>query len=124
VPVNEPVVASDQRRTAADQRQAEYYQHLLDGRREEINHRITKYQTVVAAYEARGSGDDARRVRRMIRPEERERQMLERMLEALRRRFALPVLRPVDASRQPPHAITHSGHWLRSIGHPHPQPQK
>jgi predicted metalloprotease len=75
----------------ADQGQAAYYHRMLSEFCREINQRIATYDTILSRYEMSGNRDDARRVRRMIRAEERQRQMLSRMIDKLQRRFPLPI---------------------------------
>ena len=55
----------------------------------EIERRIGSYQAAMARYEARGDADYARWVRRQIRIEQQDRQILEWMTDNLRRRFTL-----------------------------------
>jgi hypothetical protein len=85
----------------ADYQQAQYYRALLSEHRREVDGRIASYQTSMARHVARGNVEDARRVRRMLRVEERQRQTLTRLLDNLDRRFAPPDADPArPASRR------------------------
>jgi hypothetical protein len=70
-----------------DRRQADYYRLLLAERCAQTDRRIAEYRTMLSRDEARGYLDEVRRIRRLIRIEERERETLDRMLKALHRRF-------------------------------------
>jgi hypothetical protein len=76
--------------TAPDRLQADYYRSLLNERCAEIDRRIAKYQTLLTRHQAGGNDDEIRRLRRMIRIEDHERQTLNRLLKALNRRFGRP----------------------------------
>ena len=73
---------------AADQRQADYYLRALTRISREIERRIGSYQAAMARYKASGDADYARWLRRQIRIEQRDRHILERMIDNLQRRFA------------------------------------
>jgi hypothetical protein len=75
----------------ADRRQAAYFHRMLSEFCNEIDARVAGYHKILARYEVSGSRDDIRRVRRMIRAEENQRHMLDRMLDKLRRRFPASV---------------------------------
>jgi hypothetical protein len=104
---------------AADLQQAEYFRLLLTECCAEIDRRIGKYHDALARCQARGNTDDARRLRRTLRAEERERQSLERMLAALRQRFDSAHPRACDSSprRPPASAISHDGRSVLPSGH-------
>lgn len=73
--------------TTADQRHAEYFRRLLAQSREHIDQRIDTYQRAIAIFEARGEVKRAGGLRRMTRIEEQERQVLDRLIDRLERRF-------------------------------------
>jgi hypothetical protein len=75
----------------ADQSQAVYYHRMLSEFCLEIDQRVASYHAMLARYERTGNRDDIRRVWRMIRAEERQRQTLDRMIDKLRRRFPVPA---------------------------------
>ena len=58
---------------SADDRQAEYFMHLLTRRRQRIEQRIDDLQKAMAIAEARGNADDVRRLRRMTLLAEQDR---------------------------------------------------
>jgi hypothetical protein len=72
-----------------DHRQAEYFVRLLTESRQLIDHRIDKYHRAIAICEASGDIDDVRRLWRMKSVEEKERQVLEELIDRLERRFVL-----------------------------------
>jgi hypothetical protein len=53
----------------------------------EIDDRVAKCQSAMAAFESRGRHNDVRRCRQLIRAQEHERRGIERMIAALHRRF-------------------------------------
>jgi hypothetical protein len=81
--VDQQVAAAE----AADRDQAEYFLQVLNERCVETDRRIVKFRTAMAGYESRGSIEHVRRCRRMIRTEEHNRHQLNRMIDALHRRF-------------------------------------
>jgi hypothetical protein len=76
---------------AADQRQADYFVHLLDQICRRINNRIERYQRATTLFEASGDADYACVFRRMALLEEEDRQMLHGLLDNLQRRFFPPA---------------------------------
>src|ERR1700744_211341 len=58
----------------ADRQQADYFLHLLAGRRRLIDHRVDEYQKAVAVAEANGDAEAACRFRRLVRLPMPERQ--------------------------------------------------
>jgi hypothetical protein len=92
LPRNEPAGNIDRSAAApvnaADQRQADYYLRALTRISREIERRIGSYQAAMARYKASGDTDYARWVRRQIRIKQRERHIVERMIDNLQRRFA------------------------------------
>ena len=92
VPMNGPagnVHRSSAAPAAAEQRQADYYLRKLTRHSQEIERRISSYEAAMARYAANGDAGYARWVRRQIRIERQVRQVLERMIDNLRRRFTL-----------------------------------
>jgi hypothetical protein len=87
--VNRGGVGSDKAAAAeaANRSQGRYFLRVLNEHCVEIDRRIAKYQAEVTKYESRGSVDHACRCRRMIRSEERDRQQVDWMIDALHRRF-------------------------------------
>jgi hypothetical protein len=72
----------------ADHRQAQYFIRLLTQSRQLIDHRIHKYQRAIAISEASGDVDNVRGLRRSMGIEEKDRQVLEQLIDRLQRRFA------------------------------------
>jgi hypothetical protein len=83
VEVDPGATASDN----ADNLQADYFLHLLAGRRRLIDHRVDEYQKAVAAAEANRDVEAACNFRRMVRLEIQDRQTVDGMIEKLQRRF-------------------------------------
>jgi hypothetical protein len=79
---------------AADQRQADYFLRLLNQNRCVVEHRIEGYHKAIASAEASGNTEGACGLRRMVRIEEREREMLSGLIENLHRRF--PARTPAE----------------------------
>jgi hypothetical protein len=73
-------------RRGADESRAQYFLGLLCDSRVEIDRQIAKDTAAMTSYQSCGQFDGFRRLRRMIRVEERERQELDRMITALHRR--------------------------------------
>lgn len=71
----------------ADHQQADYFLHLLAGRRRLIDHRVDEYQKAVAAAEANRDVEAACNFRRVVRLEIQDRQTVDGMIEKLQRRF-------------------------------------
>jgi len=87
VEVDPGATASDN----ADNLQADYFLHLLAGRRRLIDHRVDEYQKAVAAAEANRDVEAACNFRRMVRLEIQDRQTVDGMIEKLQRRFIRPT---------------------------------
>ena len=73
----------------ADYRQAEYFLRLLLERRRLGDRRIEQGLKAIATCDADGDIEGAANFRRIVRIEERDRQVLDGMIENLRRRFML-----------------------------------
>lgn len=71
----------------ADHRQAEYFLRLLIERRRLGDRRIEQGHKAIASCDADGDIEGAANFRRIVRIEERDRQILDGMIENLRRRF-------------------------------------
>lgn len=71
----------------ADQLQADYFIRTLALRSRLIDQRIAEYQRAIVTAEAKGDADAACGLRRLTRMEEHDRQMLDAMMDKLRRRF-------------------------------------
>jgi hypothetical protein len=71
----------------ADQLQADYFLRLLAQNRRLIDHRIDGHQKAIAVSEANSDPEGACAFRRMARIEEHEREILDGLIENLRRRF-------------------------------------
>ena len=100
---------------AAERTQAEYYRYLLAERRAEIDLAIVKLHAALPRDDARTAVSDARDLGRVVRDAEQEKKDIDRMLDALDRRFppaGLPSLR----TQSPPDEIIHpDGRSLLSI---------
>lgn len=99
---------------AADRSQAEYYRCLLAEHRTEIDRAIVKYQSAIAEQKSRGSTNGARELGRALRQAERERQAVDRMIDALDRRFPGAVL-PGTPTPPPVEVVHPDGRSLLSI---------
>jgi hypothetical protein len=75
----------------ADRRQAAYFLRLLSRSRRLADYRIGKYRRAVAAAEANGNVGRAADFRRLLRIEERDRQVVDGLIENLHRRFSFPI---------------------------------
>jgi hypothetical protein len=84
----------------ADRQQADYFLHLLAGRRRLIDHRVDEYQKAVAVAEANGDGEAACSFRRMVRLEMQDRQTVDGMMEKLHRRFVRQAASDAPAAPQ------------------------
>jgi hypothetical protein len=73
----------------ADSRQADYFLRVLAQSHRQIDQRIDEYQRAIAIAETSGAVDHARRILRMMRIEEEERQTLMGLIDRLRRRFPI-----------------------------------
>jgi hypothetical protein len=82
----------------ADCRQAAYFLRLLCQSRLLSDDRINKYSRAVASFEAKGDAEGAAGFRRRLRTEERDRQVVDRMIENLHRRF--PLQTPDEVRRK------------------------
>lgn len=76
----------------ADNRQAEYFLHLLAEGCRRIDEQIDRYQKAITVAEASGAVDHGRRLRRAMRLEQQERLTLTGLIDRLHRRFSLPRL--------------------------------
>jgi hypothetical protein len=68
---------------------------MLTQSRELADHRIDKYETVIAKSQAIGDIGNARAVRRMMAIEEKDRQVLSEMIDNLEQRFLPRTSGPV-----------------------------
>jgi hypothetical protein len=75
---------------------------VLTDTRREIDRQIAKHQTAMARNQTRGNADYARSFRRMIRMEEQDRRILERMISNLLQRFPPRVPPPFRGEVLPP----------------------
>jgi hypothetical protein len=73
-----------------DQLQADYFLRLLIPSCRQIDRKIDQYQKAIAIAETRGAADDAHRIRRMLRIDEKERQTLKALIDGLQQRFPVP----------------------------------
>jgi hypothetical protein len=100
---------------AAERTQAEYYRYLLAERRAEIDLAIVKLHAALPRDDARTAVSDGRDLGRVVRDAQQEKKDIDRMLDALDRRFppaGLPSLR----TQSPPDEIIHpDGRSLLSI---------
>jgi hypothetical protein len=71
----------------ADHRQADYFRRVLAQSRRHLDHRLGEYQKAIATAEAAGDAEGAGSLRRMASVEERERQILDGLIDKLQRRF-------------------------------------
>jgi hypothetical protein len=76
---------------AADHRQAAYFLQVLAQRRRVSDERINKFQKGLAIAHADGDVEGASGFRRLLRGEEHDRQVVDEMIENLRRRFSTNV---------------------------------
>jgi hypothetical protein len=97
---------------AAERTQAEYYRRLLAERRAEIDLAIVKLHTALPRQDV---VSDARALGRVVRDAERERKEIDRLIDALDRRFTPEDLTPLG-TQSPPDEILHpDGRSLLSI---------
>ncbi len=104
---NRPAGAVDRGTVAvdtADQRQADYFLRLLTQNRRLIDERIDGYRKAIALAEAKGDAEAVSAFRRTARIEERERNILDSMIDNLHRRFPIPLA--AEATQNP------RGEWL------------
>ena len=87
---------------AADLRQAEYFRRMLHDRYVELGDKIASHQRLLIKYRNRDESSEASRMRRILRDEQRERETVQRMIEALDARF--PVRGTVTTSAPTPPA--------------------
>lgn len=100
---------------AAERAQAEYYRCLLAERRADIDLAIVKLLTALPRHQAPSAVSDARHLGRVVRDAERERKDIDRMIDALDRRFPSADLAP-RRTQSPPDEIIHpDGRSLLSI---------
>ena len=98
---------------AAERTQAEYYRRLLAERRAEIDLAIVKLHTALPRQDV---ASDARALGRVVRDAERERKEIDRMIDALDRRFTPADLTPLGTQSPPDEIIHPDGRSLLSIG--------
>lgn len=72
---------------AADRRQAAYFRRVLHERYMDLGDRIASHQRLLIKHRDRDEASEARRVRKILRDEEREREMVQRLVERLDARF-------------------------------------
>lgn len=90
VPMNRPAMDAGQPGQPAadpDHLQADYFLRLLVPSSRRIDRKIDRHHKAIAIAETRGATDDAHRIRRMLRIDERERQTLKALIDGLQRRF-------------------------------------
>jgi hypothetical protein len=100
---------------AAERTQAEYYRCLLAERRAEIDLAIVKLLTALPRPGAQPPVSDARALGRVVRDAERERKEIDRMIDALDRRFTPADLTPLRTQSSPDEIIHPDGRSLLSI---------
>ena len=100
---------------AAERTQAEYYRCLLAERRAEIDLAIVKLHTALPRHEAYSAAGGARELARVVRDAERERKEIDRMIDALDRRFTPADLTPLRTQSPPDEIIHPDGRSLLSI---------
>ena len=98
---------------AAERSQAEYYRRLLAERRAEIDLAIVKLHTALPRQDV---VSDARALGRVVRDAERERKEIDRLIDALDRRFTPADLTPLGTQSPPDEIIHPDGRSLLSIG--------
>jgi hypothetical protein len=98
---------------AAERTQAEYYRRLLAERRAEIDLAIVKLHTALPRQDV---VSDARALGRVVRDAERERKEIDRLIDALDRRFTPADLTPLGTQSPPDEIIHPDGRSLLSIG--------
>jgi hypothetical protein len=99
----------------AERTQAEYYRCLLAERRAEIDLAIVKLHTALPRQAAPSAVSDARDLGRVVRDAERERKEIDRMIDALDRRFTPADLTPLRTQSPPDEIIDPDGRSLLSI---------
>src|SRR6202045_2166672 len=97
---------------AAERTQAEYYRRLLAERRAEIDLAIVKLHTALPRQDV---VSDARALGRVVRDAERERKEIDRLIDALDRRFTPADLTPLETQSPPDETIHPDGRSLLSI---------
>ncbi len=97
---------------AAERTQAEYYRRLLAERRAEIDLAIVKLHTALPRQDV---VSDARALGRVVRDAERERKEIDRLIEALDRRFTPADPTPLGTQSPPDEIIHPDGRSLLSI---------
>jgi len=97
----------------AERTQAEYYRRLLAERRAEIDLAIVKLHTALPRQDV---VSDARALGRVVRDAERERKEIDRLIDALDRRFTPADLTPLGTQSPPDEIIHPDGRSLLSIG--------
>lgn len=79
---------------AADRRQAEYFRGVLHYQYLELADKIARQQRLVIKYQGHDERSEASRIRRILRTEERERDIVRRLIEALDARFFADAAAP------------------------------
>jgi hypothetical protein len=91
LPVSTPARDDDSVAAArADLRQAEYFRGVLQNECHELDQRVTAHEVAMANYQRLGQLNQVRRMQAEIRLNERERETVQRLLEALDERFGRP----------------------------------
>lgn len=93
-PAGRVVDLADHPRTA-DRRQADYYRRLLEGQRAQVQEELAEHSQVLAHHQRAGDLSGVKRVRRLVRANETELMTVDRLIEALDKRFG--------ADRRPAH---------------------
>ena len=100
---------------AAERTQAEYYRYLLAQRRLEIELAIVKLLSALPHRQPQTAVSDARHLGRVVRDAEREKKDIDRMIDALDRRFPPADLPPLATQSPPDEIIPPDGRSLLSI---------
>ena len=93
VPVNRPAMDAGQSAHPAvdpDHLQADYFLRLLVPSCRQIARKIDQHQKALAIAETRGERDHAHRIRRTLRVDEQEHQILQALIDRLQQRFPVP----------------------------------
>jgi hypothetical protein len=93
-PAGQVVGLAEHRRTA-DRRQADYYRRLLEDQRAQVHEELAEHSQMLARHQRAGDLSGVKRMRRLVRAKETELITLDRLIQALDRRFG--------AYRRPPH---------------------
>ena len=79
-------------RRTADRRQAEYYRRLLEDQRAQVQEELAAHGATLSQYHQAGDLSGVRRLRRLVRAKETELITLDRLIQALDKRFGPPEL--------------------------------